>query len=118
MQYAILIYETEAQREVHAKGGAPQEKITAEYMAYSRALVAADKMRGGEGLELPRFATTVVGNGTDNPRIQDGPFADTKEQLAGFYIIEVKDLDEAIDWAKKCPGAREGKVEIRPTLKM
>ena len=72
-------------------------------------------MRGGEALQLPDVATTLVSRQGGEPLVHDGPFADTKEQLGGFFIIEVANLDEAIRWASQCPAAGTGKVEIRPT---
>ncbi|MEM7676859.1 MAG: YciI family protein, partial [Myxococcota bacterium] len=74
-------------------------------------------MRGGEALDLPEVATTLSAGRNDQPTIQDGPFADTKEQLGGFFIIEVDHLDDAILWASRCPAIRGGKVEIRPTTR-
>ena len=69
----------------------------------------------GEGLQSVDTATTVrVPNG--ERLVTDGPFAETKEQLAGFYLLECKDLDEAIEWAAKIPGAQTGSVEVRPVM--
>ena len=69
----------------------------------------------GEALEMPETATTVkVRNG--ERLVTDGPFAETKEQLGGFYLVECKDLDEAIEWAAKIPGAQNGTIEVRPVM--
>jgi hypothetical protein len=113
MQYAILIYSDET-----ADAQVSKEELEAwmgEYNAYSRALAEAGVMKGGEALHPTAAATTV--------RVKDGktlsthgPFAETKEQLGGFYLIECKNLDEAIEWAAKCPGARVGSIEVRPTV--
>ena len=116
MQYALLIYETEADRDQRRDGGPGQAKVDAAYVAFTRALIEAGALRGGEALDLPEVATTLVAQGGDGPLIQDGPFADVKEQLGGFFIIEAGDLDEAIAWARRCPASARGKVEIRPCV--
>lgn len=114
MQYAILIHESES--ELAARED--PERATgywAAYTAYSHALVEAGVMRGGAGLTPPAVATTVrVRDG--KRQVQDGPYADTKERLGGFYLIEVPDLDKALAWAARCPASSTGSVEVRPTL--
>jgi hypothetical protein len=76
---------------------------------------AKDKILGGEGLQPTAAATTIrVRNG--DRQVSDGPFAETKEQLGGFYLLECNDLDEAIEWAAKIPGAQTGSVEVRPVM--
>lgn len=117
MQYALLIYETPADRQRRAQGGPEQAEVDAAYVQFTQALIDAGAMRGGEALDLPDVATTLVAGEDGRPRVQDGPFADTKEQLGGFYVIECDDLDAAIALAKKCPAAGLGKVEIRPTTR-
>jgi hypothetical protein len=111
MQYMLLIYSDEAQW-----FGMPQEQIQkalGEYMKYSKALVEAGVMRGGSELKPISTATTVkVRNG--KALTTDGPFAETKEQLGGYYLIETPTLDEALKWAAQCPGAHHGTVEVRP----
>ncbi|MEN0061639.1 MAG: YciI family protein [Myxococcota bacterium] len=116
LQYAILIYESEADQQIRETDGPEQAEVQAGYSAYTDALVAAGKMRGGERLDLPHTATTVAARPGQALKIQDGPFADTKDQLAGFYIIEANDLDDAIAWAARCPAARTGRIEVRPVL--
>src|SRR5262249_44276365 len=87
------------------------------YRAYTKALMDAGVMVGGAGLQPPPLATTV--RLRDGKRqVQDGPFADTKEQLGGFYLIEVPGLDQALDWAARCPSAASGSVEVRPNPAM
>lgn len=116
LQYAILIYDTPQDRAIREAAGSEQAEVDAAYRAYTAALIEEGKLVGGEALDLPHTATMVsVREG--GPTIQDGPYADTKEQLAGFYVIEAADLDEAIAWAARCPGARTGRVEIRPTTR-
>jgi hypothetical protein len=116
MKYTVLIYENEAdfrartdEREKAAYWGA--------YRAYTQALQAAGIMVGGAALQPPPVGTTV--RQRDGKRqVQDGPYAETKEQLGGFYQIDVPDLDTALDWAARCPAAATGAVEVRPNLSM
>lgn len=107
MKYAILIYDDEA-------NAANDEDLTP-WMEYTRALMDAGVLRGGEALKPTTTATTVrLVEG--NVVTTDGPFAETKEQLGGFYLIECADLDEAVDWAAKIPSADRGPVEVRPIM--
>ena len=88
----------------------------AEYGAFGEAATAV--IRGGEALYPTATATTVRvqgGKGGD-PLITDGPYADTKEALTGFYLLECADLDEAVSWAQQIPGAWQGAVEVRPII--
>lgn len=114
MNYAILIHETP---EEFAERTDPERSgpYWGAYTEYSRALEEAGILRGGAGLLPPHAATTLRGRGQAR-QVQDGPFAETKEQLGGFYLIEVADLDEALAWAERCPAAARGAVEVRPTL--
>jgi len=108
MKYAILIYETE--QDVRDR---PQTMPA--YFAYSQALAEAGVAAGGAALHPSHTATTIrLQNGQRN--VQDGPYADTKEQLGGMYIIDVPDLDTAMDWAARCPAASNCAVEVRPLL--
>jgi len=113
MQYLILIYSDEK-----AGASATQAEMDAwmgEYNAYTEALRNAGVMVGGEALHPTSTATTVrLQNG--KKLTTHGPFAETKEQLGGFYMLDCKDLDEAIEWAAKCPGARVGPIEVRPVM--
>ncbi|MDX2091433.1 MAG: YciI family protein [Kofleriaceae bacterium] len=114
MHYSIIVYETEA--ELAARQD-PQrtEAYWSAYHAYSKALAEAGVIRGGAGLQPPADATTVrIRDG--KRQVQDGPFADTKEKLGGFFVIEVEDLDKALAWAARCPAASTGSVEVRPNL--
>ena len=111
MQYMLLIHVDEA-----AMAAVPPEKafdMAQPYMAYNEALIKAGAMIGGDRLK-PSALSTVVKVRDDKTEVLDGPFADTKEQLGGYYVIEAPDLDAAIGWASKCPGARTGVVELRP----
>jgi len=113
MQYLILIYSDEK-----ADADASKEESDAwmgEYYAYTEALQKASVMVGGEALHPTSTATTVrVQNG--KKITTHGPFAETKEQLGGYYLLNCKDLDEAIEWGAQCPGARAGSIEVRPVV--
>jgi hypothetical protein len=85
------------------------------WAAYAESLAKAGVMVGGNGLEVSDTATTVrLREG--QRRVQDGPYADTKEQLGGYFIIDVPNLDAALEWAARCPGASDGTIEVRPVL--
>jgi hypothetical protein len=115
MQYALLIYSSEASdaKIPQAEGQA----IFQGYMEFTKWLQQSGKAKGGEPLEKTANATTVrVRNG--KTATTDGPFAETKEQLGGFYIVDAKDLDDAISIAARIPGAKLGCIEVRPVMKM
>jgi hypothetical protein len=114
MRYNVFIYETEAQM-AHRTDPVHSPAYWASYAAYFEAMAKAGVTApGGSALKEPHTATSIrIENGTR--QVQDGPFADTKEQLGGYFVLEVPDLDTAIDWAAKCPS---GKVEVRPQLAM
>ena len=115
MQYALLIYESEA--EAQKRSQAEYGKIHQAYMTFTQDIAKAGKLKGGEPLEHTGTATTVrVRNG--KTLTTDGPFAETKEQLAGFYLVEAKDLDEAISIGARIPAAGFGSVEVRPVMKI
>ena len=99
MQYTILVYETEA--ELAARNDAKRkDAYWGAYRAYTKALRDAGVMVGGAGLEPPRTATTLRQH-DGKRRVQDGPFAETKEQLGGYYVIDVPSLDKALEWAAR-----------------
>jgi hypothetical protein len=108
MRYMMLIHHDEV-----ALANAPKE-LWADYAAFNEALAKAGAgMSAGERLQPASAATTVrVTDGSTD--VLDGPYADTKEQLAGYFMIDVADLDEAIAWARRCPSSRYGSIEIRP----
>jgi len=115
MQYLLLIYLNESE----AKSRPPTEsgKIHGEYMTFTREIMTSGHMKGGDALEPTSTATTVrVRNG--KVLKTDGPFAETREQLGGFYAIEAKDLDEAVSIAARIPDARNGSIEVRPIMKV
>ena len=113
MKYLCSIYGDESQW-----GDMTPEQsaeVMAAYNAFSEEAGKAGVILGGEGLEPTSAATTV--RVRDGERLlSDGPFAETKEQLGGFYLLECGSLDEAIEWAAKIPGAASGSVEVRPVM--
>ncbi|KIG18308.1 PhnB protein [Enhygromyxa salina] len=113
MQYLLLIYANES-----AEAQVPQEQRQAmfgEWMSYTNDMKAAGAYVAGDALQPVSTATSV--RLRDGERmITDGPFAETKEQLGGYYLVEAADLDGALEWAAKCPGARTGTVEVRPVM--
>jgi hypothetical protein len=115
MQYLLLIYGNEAGMQAAAK--ADIEKMVAAYGAYTEAMKKAGVMVGANRLQPTPSASTVrVTDGKS--KVLDGPYAETKEQLAGYYLIEVPDLDAALSWAARCPGASVGAIEVRPVWTM
>ena len=113
MKYLCLIYENEKQWE--SLPPAQSEAIMNEYSAFTDDIQASGKLLGGEALQPTATATTVkVRNGKVSTT--DGPFVETKEQLGGFYLIDAKDLNEAIQIASRIPSARFGGVEVRPVM--
>jgi hypothetical protein len=115
MQYILLLHANEAG---FAKmTPAEQQQGLASYMAYSEALTKAGAIKGSNRLQPVTTATTVrVVDG--KTQVLDGPYADSKEQLGGYYLIDVSDLDAALSWAARCPGASHGAVEVRPIWSM
>ena len=113
MQYLLLIYEDESVYGPDKQGGA-MNSVVAGHMALSQSL--GHKRLAGAGLRNTSSATTVRTGADGVKTLHDGPFAETKEQLGGFYMIEATDLDDAVAIAKRIPICREGSVEIRPLL--
>jgi hypothetical protein len=115
MQYLLLIYNNEA--EYAARPQAEIAQTMAEYGTFTQGIIQNGNFKGGERLRPVSSATTVrVRNG--KTMTTDGPFAETREQLGGFYMIEAKNLDEATAIAAKCPGAHHGAIEVRPIWAM
>jgi hypothetical protein len=113
MKYAFTIYADDA-----ARASASEEQQQAMAQAYGEVTQEMNEKGvfvAGEGLYPTQTATTVRVRDGDRD-VTDGPFAETKEQLGGFYVLDVKDLDEAIEWAAKIPGSQIGSVEIRPVM--
>ncbi len=110
MRYALLIYVT-------PWDSTPEEdaQVMDAYNAFTKDAVSADVMRGGEALHEAKTATSVrVRDG--QVMVTDGPFAETKEEFGGYYLIEAENIDEAIKWAAKIPGATRGTIEVRPVV--
>jgi hypothetical protein len=115
MQYLLLIYENEA------KSAARTEAETAathqDYIAFTQSIIQSGHFKGGERLR-PSSAATTVRIRDGKTLTTDGPFAETREQLGGYYMIEAKDLDEASGIAARLPGAKVGSIEVRPVWVM
>jgi hypothetical protein len=111
MQFALLIYESP--EAFASRNKEDTDTYTGAWRAYYRALVEAGVYVGGEPLQVPETGTTIRTR-EGKRRVQDGPYADTKEQLGGFILLEVPSLDAALDWAARGPAASYGAVEVRP----
>lgn len=112
MRYTLFLYNDEsAFAEVTPEQMAEEQKI---YGAYIEALQTAGVFVDTDWLQ-PSGTATVLSLRTGERQVQDGPYADTKEQLGGYFVIDVPDLDAALAWAEKCPSARYGLVEVRPS---
>ncbi len=114
MKYLLLLYGDEAAYDNQS----PEEaaETMSAYTAFDEELTAAGVLRGGEGLE-PTSSAVTLRYADGAPVRTDGPFAETREQLGGFYVLECKDLDEALAWAAKVPELSDnGSVEVRPVI--
>ena len=115
MKYLCMIYDDENVWATMPK--AESDAMMGEYFAFTEGIRESGQYLAGEALQPVSTATTVrIRNGKLSTT--DGPFAETKEQLGGFYILKCKDLDEAIHWASKIPGALKGTIEVRPIWEM
>jgi hypothetical protein len=113
MQYLLLIYRNEA--ELSSLTPADYKKMSAEYGVYTQSIIQSGNFKAGDGLQPTSTATTVrVRDG--KTLTTDGPFAETREQLGGYYLVEAKDLDAALEMAARIPGARTGSIEVRPVM--
>jgi hypothetical protein len=113
MQYMILIYDNEKAWETMPESAG--KEIFGAYMAYTEEMAKAGVLRAGDALKPTATATTI--RVRDGKTLKtDGPFAETKEQLGGYYLIEVPNLEEALKWAAKCPSAKVGSIEVRPIM--
>jgi hypothetical protein len=113
MRYILLINTNEADEA--ARSDEENEAVYEAYYGFTNELRESGGYLGGEALQPTSTATTVrVHDG--KTMTTDGPYAETKEQLGGYYLIEAADLDEAIGWAAKIPGAKEGAIEVRPIM--
>jgi hypothetical protein len=114
MNYTLLIFES-AEDFAARDDPAREETYWRRIPPYLKALRDAGVFAGGAGLEQPNVATTMRLHGGQR-LVQDGPYADAKEQLAGFFVIDVPDLDRALEWAARYPLTAGGLIEIRPNL--
>jgi hypothetical protein len=115
MQYLLLLHANEAG--FSNMTPEQQQQGFQAYMAYGEALSKAGALKGSNRLRPVSTATTVrVVDG--KTQVLDGPYADSKEQLGGYYLIDAPDLDAALDWAARCPGASHGAIEVRPIWEM
>lgn len=115
MQYLLALYLDESVWEKMTPE--QQQQGSAAYTAYTEALKSAGALVGANRLRPSSTATTVRTN-NGKAQVLDGPFADSKEQLAGYYLIDVPDLDKAMSWASRCPAAQHGIVEVRAIWSM
>ena len=114
MRYLILIYDENSANPAPTQADpAEWQAVTKAYNEYTKMLRDRGAYLGGEALQDVTTATTVRVR-DDKTMTTDGPFAETKEALGGFYMVEAKDLDEALQFAAACPGARLGSIEVRP----
>ena len=112
-QYMLLIYGDPA--DGPAEGSPEAQTEFGNWMAYSQAMAQAGAMKSGDALQPIATATTVRVRGGERV-VSDGPFAETKELLGGYYLIDAPDLDAALDWAAKAPHIEHGSVEVRPVM--
>lgn len=121
MEYMLIFREDQSNFGNRRHAGGPEAEWDRDparwdaWMAYIGALRGSGVVRSGNGLQPPHTATVVrVRDGARE--VQDGPYADTKEQLGGYFIIDVPDLDQALEWAARSPAAVDGSVEVRPVM--
>ena len=113
MQYLLLIYRNEA--DLGKMNPADRQQMMTDYGAFTQSIVQSGHFKAGDGLQPTTTATTVrVRDG--KMLTTDGPFAETREQLGGYYLVEAKDLDTALGIAARIPGARIGSIEVRPVM--
>lgn len=116
MRYVMLIYEK--QKEFDYRELSPDEPFWVAWRGYLKSLVDAGVYVGGSPLERANTTATTVRVRGGERQVQDGPYADTKEQLGGFMLLELPDLDAALQWAARCPAASYAAVEVRPTANL
>jgi hypothetical protein len=115
MQYLLLIYENEQNWANQSASDAGA--MMTEYRAFTESIAKSGNYKGGNALQPTKTATTVrVRNG--KRQTTDGPFAETREQLGGYYLVDANDLDEAIGMAERIPGSRTGSIEVRPIMSL
>jgi hypothetical protein len=113
MQYLLMVYRSDA--EFGKMDAAARKAMTAEYGAFTQSIIQSGHFKAGDGLQPTTTATTVrVRDG--KTLTTDGPFAETREQLGGYYLVEARDLDTALAIAARIPGATTGSIEVRPVM--
>ena len=115
MQYLLMTYVDEAGWPKLSKS--EQEQGIAAYTAYSEALMTAGVIKGSNRLQ-PTSTATTVRSSNGKSQVLDGPYVDSKEQLGGYFLIDVPNLDAALSWAARCPAVHHGAVEVRPVWSM
>lgn len=115
MQYLLMIYGEEAGMQNRSQEDIG--RVVGAFMAYTEAVKSAGVLVGSNRLRPTNTATTVrLADG--KTQVLNGPYAETREQLGGYYLIDVPDLDAALSWAARCPGAEYGTIEVRPVWEM
>jgi len=115
MQYLLLIYAADAERDKFMADQASMSTMLAEYRSFTQSIIQSGNFKAGDALQPTSTATTVrVRNG--KTLTTDGPFAETREALGGYYLIDAKDLDAALAIAARIPGAKFGSIEVRPLM--
>ena len=113
MQYLLLIYRNEAEQ--GKMDASERQTMMAEYRAFTQSIIQSGNFKAGDALQGTATATTVrVRDG--KTLTTDGPFAETREQLGGYYLVEARDLDAALAIAARIPGAKVGSIEVRPIM--
>jgi hypothetical protein len=113
MQYLLLIYRNESY--MTEMSATDRQKLSEEYGAYTQSIIQSGHFKAGDGLQPTTTATTVRVRDGKTMTI-DGPFAETREQLGGYYLVEAKDLDDAVALAARIPEAKRGSIEVRPVM--
>ena len=113
MKYMLLIYSEQPTEQPPAE---LTDKIMSAYWAYEKAVAEAGVRVAGDALQGVETATTIQVSENGERSVTDGPFAETREVLGGYYILDVPDLDAALEWAARCPGSQYGKIEVRPIM--
>jgi len=113
MQYLLMIYRNEA--ELGTMTAADRQKMTAEYGVFTQSIIQSGNFKAGDGRQ-PLATASAVRVRDGETLATDGPFAETREQLGGYYLVEAKDLDAALAMAARIPGAKTGSIEVRPVM--
>ena len=115
MQYLLMVYGDETA--MQGRGKAEVDQVVGAFVAYTEAMKSAGVLVGSNRLR-PTSTATTVRVADRKTQVLNGPYAETREQLGGYYLIEAPDLDVALSWASRCPGAAFGSIEVRPIWQM